>query len=164
MISPDITLARLRRFLLCLSVLLLGGTVVELLLVNHKEDVVQLIPFFLCGLGVIATLLVLVRPRRGTLLVLRVCMGLVICGSIFGIYEHFANNVAFQREIKPNTPMSEALMSAIAGANPLLAPGTLAVAAVLALAATYYHPALDKNNQEGKQSNPVKTPGQARMY
>jgi hypothetical protein len=97
MMSPDETLSRLRRFLLVLSILLFGGTVVELLLVNHKQDAVQLIPFFLCGLGAIAAFLVLVRPRRTTLLGLRVCMGLVLCGSLFGIYEHFANNFAFQR-------------------------------------------------------------------
>lgn len=146
--SPADTLSRLRRFLLVLSILLLGGTVVELMLVNHWEDKVQLIPFVLCGLGSIAAFLVLFRPRRATLLGLRVCMGLVVCGSLFGIYEHFSNNIAFQREIKPNAPMAEVLLSAVAGGNPLLAPGTLAVAAVLALAATYYHPALENKNQE----------------
>ena len=71
-------------------------------------------------------------------------MAMVVCGSLFGIYEHYANNVAFQREISPSTPMRDALVQAVAGGNPLLAPGTLAVAAVLALAATYYHPALEK--------------------
>ena len=146
MSSADI-LVRLRRFLLALSILLLGGTVVELSLVKHWGDVVQLIPFVLCGLGVIAALVVLLRPRRATVLGLRVCIGLVVCGSIFGIYEHFANNVAFQREIKPNAPTRDVLVNAVAGGNPLLAPGTLAVAAVLALAATYYHPALEKDHE-----------------
>lgn len=146
--SPADTLFRLRRFLLVFSILLLGGTVVELLLVNHKEDVVQLIPFVLCALGSGVLLLVLFRPRRTTLLGLRVCMGLVVCGSLFGIYEHFANNIAFQREIKPNAPLTDVLMSAVAGGNPLLAPGMLAVAAVLALAATYYHPALENKTRE----------------
>jgi len=141
--SPADTLFRLQRFLLVLSILLLGGTVVELLLVNHKEDLIQLTPFFLCGLGVPAALLVLFRPRRATVLGLRLCMALVICGSLFGIYEHFSNNVAFQREISPSAPIGSALMHAVAGGNPLLAPGTLAVAAVLALAASYNHPALD---------------------
>jgi hypothetical protein len=145
MMSPADILLRLRRFLLVLSILLLSGTVVELLLVNHKEDVVQLIPFFLCGLGAIAALLLLFRPRRATVKGLRLCMALVVCGSLFGIYEHYANNVAFQREINPSAPIGEALVHAVAGGNPLLAPGTLAVAAVLALAATYYHPALEKS-------------------
>jgi len=142
MMSPADTLFRLQRFLLVLSILLLGGTVVELLLVNHKEDWVQLIPFFLCALGVVAAILVLFRPRRATIKALRLCMVVVVCGSLFGIYEHFSNNVAFQREISPSAPLASALMHAVAGGNPLLAPGTLAVAAVLALAATYNHPAL----------------------
>src|SRR6267378_7427779 len=135
MMGPSATLFRLRRFLLVFSVLLFGGTVVELLLVKHWGDVVQLIPFALCGLGSIAALLVLLRPRRATLLGLRVCMGVVVCGSLFGIYEHLSNNIAFQREIKPSAPTADVLVSAVAGGNPLLAPGTLAAAAVLALAA-----------------------------
>jgi hypothetical protein len=143
MTSPADTLSRLRRFLLVLSLVLFGGTVVELLLVNHWEDTVQLIPFVLCVLGSGAALLVLFRPVRATVLGLRVCMGLVVCGSFFGIYEHFTNNLAFQREIQPNAQLTHVLVSAVAGGNPLLAPGTLAVAAVLALAATYYHPALE---------------------
>ena len=148
MISPATTLFRLRRFLLVLSILLFGGTVVELSLVKHWGDVVQLIPFGLCGLGALAALLALFRPRRATLLGLRVCMGVVMCGSLFGIYEHFSNNIAFQREIKPSATMSEVLVSAVAGGNPLLAPGTLAVAALLALAASYNHPALENQNEE----------------
>jgi hypothetical protein len=118
--------------------------VVELLLVKHWGDAVQLIPFVLCGIGAIAALIMLLRPRRATVLALRACMILVVCGSVFGIYEHLTNNIAFQHEIKPNAPMADVLVNAIAGANPLLAPGTLAVAAVLALAATYYHPALSE--------------------
>lgn len=148
MMSPAATLFRLRRFLLALSILLFGGTVVELLLVKHWGDVEQLIPFALCGLGSIAALLALCRPRRATWLGLRVCMGLVLCGSLFGIYEHLSNNIAFQREIKPNAPMADMLVSAVAGANPLLAPGALAVAALLALAASYNHPALENKNEE----------------
>ena len=146
--SPAETLFRLQRFLLLLSILLLIGTVVELLLVNHKEDLVQLTPFFLCGLGAVAALLALFRPRRATVLTLRLCMALVVCGSLFGIYEHFANNVAFQREINPSAPIRDVLVHAVAGGNPLLAPGTLAVAAVLALAATYHHPALESEPPE----------------
>jgi hypothetical protein len=144
MMSPADILSRLRRFLLVLSILLFCGTVVELSIVKHWGDAVQLIPFGLCGMGVIAAVFMLLRPRRFTVLTVRVCMILVVCGSVFGIYEHLANNISFQREIKPNAPLADVLMSAIAGGNPLLAPGTLAVAAILALAATYYHPAVSE--------------------
>jgi hypothetical protein len=150
MTSADI-LSRLRRFLLVFSVSLFGGTVVELSLVNHTEDAVQLIPFVLCGLGSVAALVALLRPQRATMLGLRVCMGLVVCGSLFGIYEHLESNVEFQREINPRQPTGSMMLSALGGANPLLAPGMLAVAGVLALAVTYHHPALGDDDEELKR-------------
>jgi len=149
--SPADILSRLRRFLLVFSILLLGGAVVELSLVNHTADAVQLMPFALCGLGSVAALVALLRPQRATVLGLRICMGLVVCGSLFGIYEHLENNFAFQREINPHEPTGDMMLSALGGANPLLAPGILAVAGVLALAVTYHHPALGDGDEELKR-------------
>ncbi len=137
--SPAEVLARLRRFLLALSVLLLGGSLVELFLVEHTEDAVQLVPFVLCGLGALASLAALFKPRRATLRALRVSMLLVVCGSLFGVYQHVSHNYEFQKEVNPNATGGELIRGALGGANPLLAPGILAVAAVLALAATYRH-------------------------
>ena len=145
MSSADILL-RLRRFLLAFCVVLLTGATIELLMVNHTGDAVQLIPFVLCGLGAAAALVALLRPRRMTLLILRACMALVAAGSLLGVYEHFENNLAFEREINPNASGWGALLTALGGANPLLAPGILAAAATLALAATYHHPALSNED------------------
>jgi hypothetical protein len=41
-------------------------------------------------------------------------------------------------------------MAAISGGNPLLAPGILALASVLAIASTYHHPALMKGDEKAK--------------
>ena len=141
MTSAEI-LSRLRRFLLAFSVVLFGGAVVELWLVNHREEALQLIPFGLCALGTAAALSALLRPRRATLWLLRGAMALVVCGTLLGIYLHLDGNIDFQREIDPGAPASDMLLSVLSGANPLLAPGILSVAAVIALAATYRHPAL----------------------
>lgn len=146
--SDAIVLARLRRFLLVTSALLFVGALVELWLVGHAESFVQLIPFGLCGLGLVAALFALLRPRRAALLTLRACAALAALGSLFGVYEHVEHNVAFQREIIPTSTTGELVSAALAGANPLLAPGVLALAAALALAATYQHPALLKNREE----------------
>ncbi len=51
--SADAVLARLRRFLLLLSGLLLAATVVELVFIGHTDGI-QLLPFGLCALGLIA--------------------------------------------------------------------------------------------------------------
>jgi hypothetical protein len=131
-----------------LSGLLFGGTVIELLLVNHMESLVQLIPFGLCGLGIVAVIAVLLRPQRQSLLGLRACMSVVALGSLYGVYEHISNNIAFELEIQPNAPFRNIFIEALGGANPLLAPGILVLAAILAIAATYYHPALERSSEK----------------
>jgi hypothetical protein len=145
--SDSVVLLRLRQFLLVMSALLLIGTLVELWLINHMEDPVQLIPFALCGLGLVAIFLAMLRPRRAALLGLRACMGLLALGSFLGLYLHVESNLGFHRELHPNASTGDLLWGALGGANPLLAPGILALTAALAIAATYYHPALTKKHE-----------------
>ena len=133
---------RLRTLLLVLTGCICVFTIAELWLSEHMESVIQLIPFVLCGLGLIAVLGALFRPQRRTLWALRVVMLLLIVGSLFGIVEHLEANVAFERDIRPNATTSAVVFDALKGASPLLAPGILALAGILGLASTYYHPAL----------------------
>jgi hypothetical protein len=130
-------LRRLRLFLLALSSLLFAGTLLELSLVNHTEDAIQWSAFVLGGIGLLVTLSVLARRGPVTVSLLRWCMFLVIVGSLFGIYQHVSNNIAFEREIQQNSTWSHLMWKGLSGANPLLAPGTLAVAGLLSLAGTY---------------------------
>jgi hypothetical protein len=132
-------LRRLRFFLLVLSSLLFAGTLLELSLVNHTENAIQWLAFVVAGIGLLVTLAVQVRRMQVTISLLRWSMLLVIVGSLFGIYEHVSNNLAFEREIQPNSTWTHLIWKGLSGANPLLAPGTLGVAALLALAATYKH-------------------------
>jgi hypothetical protein len=90
----------------------------------------------------LAVVAALFRPNRATLLVLRGVMGLVTLGGLFGVYEHLEHNLAFELEIRPTATVTAVLMEALKGASPLLAPGILALTALIAIAATYYHPAL----------------------
>jgi hypothetical protein len=142
--NATIILHRLRVFLLSIAALLCVGTVLELWLTEHTESAVQLIPFGLCGLGLLAIGAALLRPQRATLLILRLSMGLMAVGSAFGIFEHIEHNLAFELEIRPTATANQVFLDALSGASPLLAPVILALAAVLAIAATYYHPALEK--------------------
>lgn len=143
--SPSVVLARLRRFLLVFSALVLCGALVELWLARHTENWTQLVPFVLCGLALLTLVVALVRPRGGPLWALRAAAVLLLAGSFYGVYEHYTNSVAFQREIDPSGAARDALVAALGGPNPLLAPGILAAAAALALAATYRHPALGED-------------------
>lgn len=137
-------LTRLRLFLWCVSGAMFGATVIELWFNDHMENLVQLIPFGLCGLGLLMVALALGYPRRATLLAVRVSMAVIIAGSLFGLYQHLNGNLAFELEIHPAASLAEILPAVLGGAAPLLAPGILALAALLAWAATYYHPALQQ--------------------
>ena len=132
-------LKRLRTFLLVLALSLFAGALVELFLVGHTTGFVQWLAFVLAGAGALASVLVLIRLTPATVRVLRVCMLVVVLGSLFGIYQHISGNVAFAREIRPDSSTSELFWRGLQGANPLLAPGILIVAALLALSATYRH-------------------------
>jgi hypothetical protein len=146
---------RLRTFLLWLAGSMCVGTTVELFLAKHYEDPVQFIPFVLCGIGLIAVAAALRRAQRARLLALRGVMSLLLLGSLFGMYEHLVNNFAFELEMRPSAVWSDVWFQALRGAAPLLAPGVLAVAAVVAIAATYAHPALARRNDTAAQADPV---------
>lgn len=135
--SPAEVLLKLRRFLLILSVLLFGGALIELWLVGHTEDTIQWVAFVLAAGGALAAFARLFLESRGILRVLRLSMVIVILGSLFGVVMHLIGNLEFEQEIQANAPTATLLWKALQGGNPLLAPGILAVAAILALAATY---------------------------
>lgn len=142
--SADLILARLRRFLLGLAAFICIGTMVELTLTEHWDGPVQLLPFLLAALSLVAIGVVFVRPKRGWLRLLRGIAAVTLVGSLFGIFEHLEHNIEFALEIRPTAVIGDVFLEALAGGNPLLAPGILAFMAVLALAATYYHPTLQK--------------------
>jgi hypothetical protein len=146
---------RLRSFLLWLAGSICIGTTVELFLAKHYEDPLQLLPFVLCGVGLIAVVAVLRRPGHIQLLALRGVMSLLLLGSLLGIYQHLVNNFAFELDIRPSAVWSDVWFQALRGAAPLLAPGILAVAAVVAIAATYAHPALARQNDAAAQAAPA---------
>lgn len=133
---------RLRQFLLLLTMLIFLATLAELILQEHTGELLQWIPFILCGLGLITVGAFLRRPQRSTLHLLRVVMILVAAGGFLGITEHLLENFSFEQEIRPAAAFIDIVSEAIKGAAPLLAPGVLIFAALLALAATYYHPAI----------------------
>lgn len=130
-------LRQLRQFLLALSIMLFGGAIIELWLVGHTQSWLQWIPFVLSTIGTAIALTVLLRTTPATVRALRVCMGVIVLGTLLGVYEHVTGNIRLEREIKPTANSSRLLWRGVTGGNPLLAPGVLAIAALLAVSATY---------------------------
>ena len=136
-------LRRLRQFLLLLSVLLFSGSLIELWLVGHTEGWIQWIPFVLSTAGLLVCGFVLLKRSAVTVGLLRVWMAVVLLGTLFGVYEHITGNIEFAREVDPAASTSVLLRKGVQGGNPLLAPGILAISAILALGATYRYQITD---------------------
>src|SRR5512134_1182544 len=94
--------SNLRRFLLLMAGLIMLASLAELWLEDHTKEALQIIPFILCGLGVLAIAAALLRPRKATLIALRAAMALLALGGLVGVGVHLLNNLAFEQEIRPN--------------------------------------------------------------
>ena len=79
-------------------------------------------------------------PGRRTLLLLRGAMFGIGAGALYGIYMHLTANVEFELEIRPTSGLADVFGEALRGASPLLAPGILALAALLGAAPPRFPP------------------------
>jgi hypothetical protein len=135
--SEHRTLERLRHFLLLLALWLYLGTIIELIAAGHDKSLIQLIPFALCGVGILALGAIARGPGSRALLIVRGTMLLVVGGSLLGMYEHLAGNYAFAQEVHPRAHFPSLIEPTLRGGDPILAPGILAAAAAVTLAATW---------------------------
>ena len=145
--SSDILVGKFRRFLLWVAHFVCIGTLIEMWLEEHFGTPTQLIPFVLCGMGLMVIWAGLLKSNRASVIALRIVMFAILVGSVFGIYEHLQHNLLFEMEIRPGSGPSDVIMYAFRGASPLLAPGILALAAILAMGATYCHPGFQKKEE-----------------
>jgi hypothetical protein len=120
-----------------LGVLLLGllGTVVELVLLSHYEQPVQLVPVVL----IVLALLVLAWHGMGrsaaSLRVFMWLMVLFVLAGFAGFAAHFYGSAEFQLELEPSLSTWELLEKVMrAKAPPLLAPGMMMQLGLLGLA------------------------------
>lgn len=98
--TPEGAEGRLRQFMLLVAASIFVAVPVELVLEEHTKEPLQLIPFVLCGVGLLTVVAALLRPQRTTLFALRVAMLLVALGGVLGIALHLWNNFEFERETR----------------------------------------------------------------
>lgn len=142
--TEDSVAQRLRRFLLGVVAATFVGTVVELLLIGHYEDLLQWVPFIASGVGFILAGLIWFSPTEWKIWIFRWAMGIIALCSFVGMYLHFSGNLAFAREIHPSFTFWQSLGAAFTGSNPIMAPGILFLAGLLGIASTYKHPVFEE--------------------
>ena len=135
--------AAARRILLAIFILGLAGISLELWLLAHTEDVYQLIPLFLAGAAIVASVAVVLRPTIATIRLFQAVMVLLLLSGVVGMWLHFEVNMEFQREMDPALAGVALLRKAIvAKSPPALAPGAMIQLGLIGLAYTFRHPGL----------------------
>jgi hypothetical protein len=119
------------------------GTGTELLLVEHTEEVWQVVPLVLLGVSVAALALNAIARRRAAVRTFQATMLLLVLSGLVGLYQHYRANAEFELEMYPSLAGLALFWKAIHGtAPPSLAPATMIGLGLLGLLSTYRHPAL----------------------
>ena len=133
-----------------LGVLLLGlaGSLVELLLLGHDEDVLQLIPVLLIAAGLLVVPWNLLRPSAGSIRLLRGLMLCFIGAGLLGIYYHLAASAEFQLEMDPALSGTALLWTVVqAKSPPALSPGLMVQFGLLGLVYSWGHPLVPRSSK-----------------
>jgi hypothetical protein len=137
----EATLAALRRILLAILLIGLGGMATELVFLEHDEEATQLIPLVLIAIAFAAVAWHAARRSDASLAGFRIAMVLLIASGLLGVYLHFQANVEFQREVDPSIAGRALFWKALAAKTPPpLAPGSMAQLGLIGLAYSFRYP------------------------
>lgn len=131
--SSESTLALARRIILIILLVGMVGILIELLLLEHFEDALQLLPLALLGLGLVSVVWHARSPHRTSTRAVRATMVLFLVSGVLGVFLHYRGNVEFERERRPQAGAWALFREAMMGATPALAPGAMIQLGLLGL-------------------------------
>jgi hypothetical protein len=136
------TLVRIRTLLLGALFVGVLGTGGELILLRHIDEPAQWIPLVILGTSIPVLIWHVVSPSSRSVRVTQVLMVVFIVAGGAGVGFHISGNLEFERELHPTEQGFEFLRKTIAGATPVLAPGSMVLLGLVGLAHTYRDPCL----------------------
>ena len=136
------TLTFIRRFLLGSLAVGILGTAGELILLGHIDSPSQWIPLVALAAAIPVLLWHAASPRPLTVRTVQVLMAAFIAFGAVGVGLHYDGNAEFERELHPKDAGVTFLAHVLAGATPVLAPGSMVLLGLLGIAHTYRHPTI----------------------
>ncbi len=94
-------LERVRALLLAVVVIGMAGTAVDLLLLEHYEDVWQIPPLLMVALGIVVVAWVWFSGSAPAVTAMRITMVLFLATGAAGLVFHYNGNTEFQHEMDP---------------------------------------------------------------
>ena len=136
------TATALRRILLALIFVSASAMLVDLLLLEHFENIWQWTPLAILAPVVVIVIGVARRPSRGWLVAFKASMWACIAVGLLGLFLHYRGNVEFELERDPSLGGWPLFWETIRGATPAMAPGAMVQLGLLGLAFAFRHPGL----------------------
>lgn len=136
------TLAAIRRLLLGALAIGVIGTGGELILLGHFDELAQWLPLVVLGTAIPVLAWHATAPGTASVRTLQVLMCGFIALGVLGVGLHYDGNVEFERELHPEEHGWTLLRKTVAGATPVLAPGSMVLLGLVGLAHAYRHPSL----------------------
>ena len=141
----------IRRLILALVTFGIVVTSIDLMLLDHHEDVRQMAPLVANSLAIATILWHVASGSAASVQALRVVMAVFLAAAVLGVVFHFQGNLEFQLEINPAQSTWELFSKVMrAKAPPALAPGVMAQLGLLGLIYTYRHPALSSSSNSDR--------------
>jgi hypothetical protein len=132
------TVARIRQWLLALLLLEVGGTLTELLLLQHFEGVLQWIPLVLLTATLVVVVWHVARPQPASVSALRILMVCMAFAGLTGVALHLRSSAEYLMEMDPSQSRWTIVKKALqAQAPPALAPGVMLQMGLLGLVYVY---------------------------
>ena len=123
-----------RGLILAVLAIALLGTVTELVLLEHYEQVLQLVPVVLIAAALVAIAWQVASRGAASLRALEIIMILFVLAGFAGVVAHFLGSAEFQLDLDPSMANWELLEKVMrAKAPPLLAPGMMLQMGLLGL-------------------------------
>ncbi len=123
--------SRISRLITLLLGLIMVGTFLELLFIEHHESRTQSIPVILIALSGISFLTLVLRQSLWIKRTFLILMAACFFSGFLGIYFHLLANYEFELEVHPTQQGWSLFMKMLSGALPSLAPGSMIGIAIL---------------------------------
>ena len=137
------TLASIRTLLLAALAVGVIGTTGELILLRHIDKPAQWIPVVCLVAAVPVLIWHASSPGVASVRTLQALMLAFIGLGVVGVGLHYDGNVEFERELNPSERGWTFVRKTVAGATPVLAPGSMVLLGLVGLAHAYRHPSAD---------------------
>ena len=117
--------------LLTALLFMLLGTALELYLLDHFEDTLQLIPLLCIGILIALISISFFHKTKQVLRFIKVTLVLTALSGLYGIFLHLRANYEFELEMKPTANSWDLIIESMSGALPALAPSSMIVLALI---------------------------------